>query len=183
MPEQIHRLFFALHPDPLVAGEIGRAVAAIQAGGCVRGRWVKPPKRHMTVQFLGTHDARPERVVEQARLAAAQVRLAPFDVVLDRVETFGGHRRSPCVLRCTPDTDAAVRTLHSALGKALAMAGLAQLLEGRFAPHVTIAYVDGSLAKPIAIPPITWPVREFSLVESRGAETSHEVLDRWSLSR
>ncbi|HSE11426.1 MAG TPA: 2'-5' RNA ligase family protein, partial [Rudaea sp.] len=142
MIEQTHRLFFALRPDPPAAGEIERAAAVIKAGGRVRGRWVKPPKYHMTVQFLGNHSGRPADVIEKARTAAAQVRMTPFDVVLDHVATFGGHRRSsPCLLRCTPDSDNSVLALRSALGEALAGAGLAGLLEDRFTPHVTIAYV------------------------------------------
>src|SRR5512144_2068594 len=112
MPEQIHRLFFALCPDAFVVDQVSRVVAAVEGDGSVRGRWVKPSKYHLTVQFLGTHDGRPARVIEQARLAAAQVTLAPFDLVLDHVDTFGGHRRPPCVLRCTAESDASVQTLR-----------------------------------------------------------------------
>ena len=179
MPEQIYRLFFALHPDASAAAEIERVVAALKTGGSVRGRWLNMQKHHATVQFLGTHAGRPGAIIEQARVAAAQIRLAPFEIVLDRVETFGGHRQAPCVLRFTPDSDKSVRTLHSVLGKALAAAGLAHVLEGRFTPHLTIAYVNRHLTEPIAVAPIAWRVRDFALVESH--ESRHAVLDRWSL--
>lgn len=181
MPEQIHRLFFALRPDAFVVGQASRVVAAVEGDGSVRGRWVKPSKYHLTVQFLGTHDGRPARIIEQARLAAAQVSLAPFDLVLDHVDTFGGHRRPPCVLRCTAESDASVQTLRSALGRALRAEGLAHLLEDRFTPHLTVGYAERKLAAPIAVPPITWQVREFALIESHGAEATHALLDRWRL--
>ena len=181
MPGQVHRLFFALRPDTLVADRIARAVAAVNAEGSVRGRSVKPSKHHLTVQFLGTHDGQPARIIEQARVAAARVRLAAFDLVLDRIDTFGGHRRAPCVLRCTADSDASVQTLRRVLGEALVAEGLAHLLEDRFTPHVTIGYAERQLPAPIAIAPITWRVREFALIESHGAEASHVLLDRWSL--
>lgn len=180
MRAQTYRLFFALHPDASAAGEIEHVVAALKIGGSVHGRWVKAQKHHVTVQFLGTHAGRPGAIIEQARGVAAQIRLAPFEIVLDRVETFGGHRQAPCVLRCAPDSDKYVRTLHSMLGKALAAAGLARLLEGRFTPHVTIAYVNRHLAQPMPVAPVAWQVREFALVESD--EARHAVLDRWSLS-
>lgn len=181
MPEQIHRLFFALRPDAFVLDQVSRAVAAVKAEGSVRGRWLKPSKYHLTVQFLGTHDGRPERIIELARMAAAQVNLAPFDLVLERVDTFGGHRRPPCVLRCTADSDTSVQTLRTALGRALCAQGLAHLLEDRFTPHLTIGYAERRLPAPIAVAPIRWQVRQFELIESHGAEATHELLDRWSL--
>ena len=181
MPGQTHRLFFALRPDAQVSGEIERAVAAIHASGCVRGRWVNPSKYHITVQFLGNHSGRPADIVERACAAAEQVSIAPFEVVLDRVATFGGHRKSPCILRCTPGSERAVGILRSALGEALAAGGLGHLLEERFTPHVTIAYIEGRLGEPVTIEPIAWQVREFALVESRVAQPGHEALARWAL--
>lgn len=136
----------------------------------------------MTVQFLGSHPGRPEAIIERACLAAARVKIAPLEIILDRVATFGGHRKSPCVLRCTPDSERAVGFLRSALGEALAAAGLADLLEDRFTPHVTIAYIDGRLGEPVAIEPIAWQARDYALVESHGAEACHEVLAQWPLS-
>jgi 2'-5' RNA ligase len=71
--------------------------------------------------------------------------------------------------------------LRSKLTDALAGTRLAEWLERRFTPHVTIAYVDGSLDEPIEIPPIVWRVQDFALVESQGVSASHEVLDQWPL--
>jgi 2'-5' RNA ligase len=165
-----------------VAEEIERAAAAIKAGAQVRGRWVKPAKHHMTVQFLGNHAGSPASVIARAGPAAMQVKVAPFEVALDRIETFAGQRQSPCVLRCTPDSDRFVRSLRSALGEALVTAGLANLLEERFTPHVTIGYIDRPLDEPVAIAPVAWQVRQFALVESHIGESRHEILGQWRLS-
>ena len=181
MSEPIHRLFFALRPDAAAAGEIESAAASIKASGRLRGRWVQPSKHHLTVHFLGTHSGRPESLIERARVAAAQVRLASFEIVLDRVETFGARRQSPCVLRCAPQSDRLLEALRATLGAELAEAGLARWLEKRFTPHVTIAYVDGTLDEPIAIPAVAWRARDFALVESHGAAAQHEVLAQWPL--
>jgi len=181
MSEPIHRLFFALRPDAATAREIESAATALKASGRVRGRWLQPSKHHLTVHFLGNHAGRPTSLIEQACSAAQQVRGAPFEIELDRVETFGAHRQSPCVLRCSPDSDRSLEGLRAALGSALAGEGLGHLLEDRFTPHVTIAYVDGRLNEPITIRAVAWRVHEFELVESHGPTAQHEVLDRWTL--
>lgn len=182
MPEQVHRLFFALRPDAFVADQISQVAATVKDEAILRGRWVKPHRYHLTVQFLGTHAERPVRSIDQACVAAVQVRLEALDLVLNRIETFGGHRRAPCILRCTEESDTAVQALRTVLGESLAAERLAHLLEDRFTPHVTIGYVERQLPEPIAISPIPWRVCEFTLVESRGGANTHAVLGRWSLS-
>ncbi len=181
MSAPIHRLFFALRPDADVAREIESVAATIKASGRVRGRWVQPSKHHLTVHFLGNHAGHPALVSERARAAAQHVRLAPFDIELARVETFFARRQSPCVVRCSPDSDCLLDKLRATLGGALAGAGLAHLLEERFTPHVTIGYVDGHLSEPIVMPAIAWRVRDFALIESHGPAAQHDVLDQWSL--
>jgi 2'-5' RNA ligase len=183
MSEPIHRLFFALRPDPAVARAIECAAASIRASGRVRGRWVQPSKHHLTVHFLGTHAGRPADLIERARAAAQHVRIAPFQIELERVETFGARRQSPCILRFSKQSDHLLGWLRAALGGALAEAGLAPSLEDRFTPHVTIAYVEAGLGEPIAIPPIAWDVQGFTLIESHGATAQHEVLDQWPLRK
>jgi 2'-5' RNA ligase len=181
MYEPAHRLFFALRPDAAVAREIERAAESIKASGGVRGRWVHPSKHHLTVHFLGSHAGRPATLIERARAAARHVQVAAFEIVLERVQTFGAQRQSPCVLRCSPQSIRPLEMLRATLAEALADAGLARWLEQRFTPHVTIAYIDGSLDKPIAIPAIPWRVQDFVLVESQGAAAQHIVLDQWPL--
>jgi len=183
MSEPIHRLFFALRPDPAVARAIECAAASIRASGRVRGRWVQPSKHHLTVHFLGTHAGRPADLIERARAAAQHVRIAPFQIELERVETFGARRQTPCVLRCSSRSDRSLEMLRGMLGEALAAAGLARWLEQRFTPHVTIAYIEAGLSEPIAIAPIAWDVQGFALIESHGAAAQHEVLDQWPLRK
>ena len=183
MSEPVHRLFFALRPDAAVARAIECAAASIRASGRVRGRWVQPSKHHLTVHFLGTHVARPADLIERARAAAQHVRIAPFRIELERVETFGARRQSPCILRSSKQSARSLGWLRAALGGALAEAGLAHWLEQRFTPHVTIAYVEGGLSEPIMIAPIAWDVQGFTLIESHGATAQHEVLDQWPLRK
>ena len=181
MSEPVHRLFFALRPDTAVTHEIECAAASIKASGRVRGRWVQPSRYHLTVHFLGSHAGRPEGLIERARTAAQHARIAPLEIELDRAETFGARRQSPCVLRCSSPSDRSLGMLRATLGQALADAGLARWLEQRFTPHVTIAYIDGVLDEPITIPAIRWRVQNLALVESHGASAQHDVLQQWPL--
>jgi len=181
MSASIHRLFFALRPDADAGREIESTVAAIKTGGRVRGRWVQPSKHHLTLHFLGSHAARPLDLIERARAAAQRVRLAPFEIELVRVETFGARGQAPCIVRCSAQSERSLQVLRAKLGDALIEGGLEAWLEQRFTPHVTIAYVDGRLVGSIEIPAIVWRVREFALVESHGATVRHEVLDQWAL--
>jgi len=183
MSEPVHRLFFALRPDAAVAREIESAAASIRASGRVRGRWVQPSKHHLTVHFLGAHAGRPADLIERARAAAQHVRIAPFQIELERVETLGARRQSPCILRVSKHSDRLLESLRAALGTALGEAGLAHWLEQRFTPHVTIAYIEAGLGEPISIPPIAWDVQDFTLIESHGATAQHDVLDQWPLRK
>jgi 2'-5' RNA ligase len=181
MSASIHRLFFALCPDAEVGREIESTVATIKASGHVRGRWVQPSKHHLTLHFLGSHAARPLNLIERARAAAQRLRLAPFEIELVRIETFGARRQAPCIVRCSAQSDRSLEVLRAKLANALTEMGLEEWVEQRFTPHVTIAYVDGHLDGSIEIPPIAWRVRNFALVESHGATAHHEVLDQWAL--
>jgi len=176
MISQMHRLFFAIFPDPPALAAISRVAARLQAEKVLRGRWMAPAKYHVTALFLGDH-ADPAAVISRARAAAAQVRASPFDITFDRIVTFRGRHQSPCVLRCTSESDGAIEALWRGLGAASSdVRGEA----GRFVPHLTIAYADRMLDAPIGIEPVVTRIDEFALVDSHHAQ--HEVLARWLLT-
>jgi len=179
MPAQIHRLFFALRPDATLLAEIERSVQALKTSGCVRGRWLQPEKLHMTVQFLGDF-AVADDIARLASHAAAGLHFAAFEFVLDRAETFPRKFNPPCVLRCAENAEAALQHFAHELGAALAAAGLAEFLESRaYVPHVTIAYAERELPKPVALAPILWRAQEFCLIDSVGG--AHNEIARWPL--
>ena len=179
MPAQIHRLFFALRPDATLRGEIERSVQALKAAGRVHGRWLRPEKLHMTVRFLGDF-AVADDIARRASHAAAGLHFAAFEFVLDRAETFPRKFNPPCVLRCAGNSEAALQHFAHELGDVLAAAGLAEFLQARaYVPHVTIAYAERELPKPVALAPILWGAREFCLIDSVGG--AHNEIARWPL--
>jgi len=178
MVSQMHRLFFAIFPDPPALAAIGRVAARLQAEKVLRGRWTASAKYHVTAWFLGDH-ADPAAVIARAKDAAAQMRAVPFDITFDRVVTFRGRHQSPCVVRCTSESDEAIEALWRGLGAA--SSDVRGEAAGRFVPHLTIAYADRMLDAPIAIEPIVTRIEAFALVDSHHAQ--HEVLARWPLTK
>jgi 2'-5' RNA ligase len=175
---QMHRLFFAIFPDAPALAALGRIAAQLKTDKALRGRWMAPAKYHVTARFLGDHADPADAIIERAKAAAAQVHVAPFDITFDRVVTFRGRHQSPCVVRCTSESDAAIEPLWRGLG--VALSELREEPAGRFLPHLTIAYADRVLDEPIAIERVVTPIKEFALVDSH--DSQHEVLARWPLT-
>src|SRR4051812_7895113 len=104
-----HRLFFALRPPAPVALVIEQVVTQLKAAGRVHGRWLDPAKYHITLHFLGTYEHFPDDVQARATAAAAHCTEQVQVVEFDRVATFARDRSPPCVLRCSPRTEASLQ--------------------------------------------------------------------------
>jgi len=174
-----HNLFFALSPAAATRAAIAAAVEALRAEDDPRGRWLKPPRYHLTLQFLGTFEQPPADLVARAVAAAAQVSLPTFDFTLDVVGSFGA-RSMPVWLGCQEPPPALLQ-LHDALGAALARLGCRTHGTSRLVPHVTILRdAERALRQPLARP-IAWHVDEFVLVDSRPPDP-YRVVGRWPLA-
>ena len=124
-------------------------------------------------------DVFPAADIERWMVAAASVRMAPFEVVFDRVATFGGDGRPLVLKAATESAVAAVRALDHAIG--VARAGIGERVRPRdFEPHMTVSY-HGAQMTETAIEPIRWAARDFVLIDSHQGEHIHEVLGRWPL--
>lgn len=173
-----HNLFFALSPGVATRAAIAAAAHALRDEHPDIGRWINPPRYHMTLLFLGAHDALPGRVVTQAIEAAMHVKAAPFAFPLGVVGSFGA-RRMPVWFGCNA-MPPALRRLHDGLETALRPAFPTQDHAVRFVPHVTIVR-DATRALHRALdPPIVWPVDEFALIDSE-PPNPYRVIARWPL--
>jgi 2'-5' RNA ligase len=181
-PSQKHRIFFACLPDAETAARIHALAETLKRAHKMEANLILPEHLHVTLFHLGDWVALPEPIVELARSAAAQVRVAPFDVAFGRAESFRNRTGIfPFVL--TGDRDAAAwRPLVTPLAEALKRTGLGSATRGEFQPHVTLTY-DEVRAKPAPVaPPITWSVRDFVLIHSELGKTTHHHLGHWPLS-
>lgn len=176
------RLFFALWPDEVTRAALGRAVPLVGPGG----RAIPIENLHATLAFLGNTD-----VLRMDALAAlaASIRAAPFVLTLDGYEVWD----RALVALVPKELPAALERLAGDLNAGLGGAGFPT--ESRpYRAHVTLIRErrrgsgrrEGLLApeaSSAAMTPITWPVNEFALVQSRtGPQGSrYEVLFKWPL--
>lgn len=178
-PAAAHNLFFALSPAASTRAAIAAAADRLRAELDPRGRWLKPSRYHLTLQFLGAFAQAPPDLVSRAIAAAAQVALPRFDFLLDVVGSFGA-RSMPVWLGCQ-EAPAALLQLHDVLGGALARHGCRTHGASRLVPHVTILRDAGqALRQPLA-QPIAWHVDEFVLIDSQPPEP-YRVIGRWPLA-
>lgn len=176
---EIHNLFFALWPDEATRARIAAAADALRRGPAPQGRWLKPERYHLTLEFLGEHAAFPAALAERAAQAAADVQAAAFDLDLDIAGSFG-NTKIPCWLGCRTMPEGLGR-LHENLRTALAARGC-RVVRTQLVPHVTILR-DADRALQAVLPaPLRWRIDEFVLIDSRTQPFApYRVLGRWAL--
>jgi 2'-5' RNA ligase len=178
-----HALFLALVPGEQDAQAISMAGRLIARECSIRGNALEPSRLHVSLYTVGEYgDIFPQDLVDTVMAAATRVVNPAFDVVFDRVATFGGAGESrPFVLKSA--TDDALATLHAfrrALGMALADAGL-PITNRKMTPHMTLCYA-AQVAPELAIAPVQWQAHEFALIDSHVGAHVHRVLGRWALA-
>ena len=178
-PSQKDRIFFACLPDEATAARIHALAEMLKRERDLEGTLILPQHLHVTLFHLGDWVSLPEEVVRLATEAATQVKVAPFEVVFKRAESF---RNRTGIYPFVLSGDVAQwRALQATLGAALKRVGLGGATQGQFQPHVTLVY-DRLRIKPFAVKPIDWTVRDFVLVHSRLGKTTHSHLGRWTIN-
>lgn len=173
------RLFFALLPDDTVH-RAAHAAARDLRMKMQPGGWLTPSANyHVTLVFIGNNV--PKNTEDLMRSVGGRVHGAPFQMVLN---TTGSFKTTDMVwwlgLREIPE---AMADLRRDLYDAVTKVGITPERQ-KFVPHLTFNR-GAEIPLPHSIfKPIDWPVSDFALVRSttRGVETSHEVLERWSLT-
>lgn len=166
-PQSTRRLFFALWPDEDVRRGI---VERREMLGRVSRRRVPDHNLHLTLLFLGDQPA--ERLGEFESVAGA-IRVEPCELRLDRFGWFPGAR----VLWLGGEAPEALRTLQAALYAGIGELGI-DLDRRPFRPHVTLFRKVARRPGLPTPPPLSWPVREFALVESIPGQPYRRI-GRW----
>ena len=130
---------------------------------------------HITSFILDDRRAVSDELLGRLRTVGGALRLAPFDLTLDRVV---GSRRS-IALR-PGGRNAGLAGLHRRLAELARGASLAERADYRFSPHLTLGYRDGEPFQQ-RIAPIGWRADELVLIHSYLGRTRHEVVGRWPL--
>jgi len=173
-------LYFLVFPDAPAAARIETLTHHCRSE---YGLYGKPRPRsilHVSLLNLGLYDdlSSPKFASLEASDAAEQVRATPFTVAFNYVQSFSHpDGRYPLVLR-GDDGIVGLEELYQCLGTSMRMVGFKT--RPHFTPHVTLIYSRRRISER-SIEPISWTVREFSLVLSLRGKTKYIVLDRWPL--
>jgi len=172
------RLFFALWPNSEV-----RAQLAARRDPVVRayaGRSMRADTLHMTMLFLGET---PELLVPDLLACGDRVRASSFTLNVDACCHFPHSKVA--WLGCT-EPPAQLNTLWSALREQvdpLMPAAFADSVPNEFHPHITVARDCLHFPAPHGVPPVTWPVEDFVLIDSNVLPGGplYRVLRHWQL--
>jgi 2'-5' RNA ligase len=173
------RLFLALFPPAPVAEQIASLSKDQRDSYGISKAPLRTERFHITLHHLGDHAGFPPGLVETVKRAVATVKVAPFEVRVNKAVSFKRAANRPFVLLADPALRG-VWALHKALGFELVKAGLGRHVEKDFTPHVTMLY-DDAVVPEHEVPPISWRVTDFVLVHSLIGETTHIHLGRWPL--
>jgi RNA 2',3'-cyclic 3'-phosphodiesterase len=187
------RLFVAVEIDEAVRHALGDVVARFaEAVANVPGlqvRWVRVEQIHVTLRFLG--DIADDRLPTVEAALAAVESGPPFDLRLAGIGLFPPAGR-PAVVWAGLEGAAPLVALQARIESQLRQTGIAAETR-RYRPHITLGRVTSARAGARAaleegqpeVPPVSWPVDHFSLVQShlspRGAR--HEARLRVPLIR
>ncbi len=127
------RLFTAIEiPSPITQG------LSLLRGGIPGARWIDPENYHLTLRFIGDVDGGIARDVMHM---LDDVRRRPFELVLDRLDQFGG--KKPRAVFAAARQNPELIELQAELERLLQRIGLPP--ESRkFTPHVTLARLRDS---------------------------------------
>jgi 2'-5' RNA ligase len=169
------QLFFALWPDTNSTLKLARHRVEL-AREC-GGRALRPDALHMTLVFLGSVE---EVHIPEVMACADRIIARPFDIVIDKATSFP--HTEVAWLGCTAPPQK-LFDLQFSLQSQVQQSEFAVDLRP-FVPHVTVARHLAHPCPPRGIPPIVWPVRSYSLIESRSNEntTTYAALMTWPLS-
>lgn len=133
------RLFTAIE----VPDEVGEALATYR-GGLSGARWIDVENYHVTLRFLGDVD---EETAQEASYELGKIRRAPFEVVIEGLDAFGGSRPRALIARVAPSP--AIIELQAEHERLIRRTGLPS--ESRkFTPHVTLARLRDASPRAVA---------------------------------
>jgi len=133
------RLFTGLE----IPADVGQALAMLR-GGLPGARWIDSENYHLTLRFIGDVD---DVIAHEVASMLGKVRRSAFELRLDGLSSFGGHKPRAVVAVVAPARP--VIELQAEHERLLRRVGLEP--EGRkYTPHVTLARLRDSSSRQVA---------------------------------
>ena len=135
---------------------------------------------HVTLYPIGSFLDSPARTIANACAAADTISVAPFEVSLDRAVTRTTRDGDSYLVLTSDDGCEALVSFQKRMHSAMRLAGVRTVKAWTFRPHMTLRYNEHTLVDQ-KVPPLTWRVDEFVLIESLRGRTIHNHLRKWPL--
>ncbi len=149
------RLFIAIKPD---ASAITSLLEAQRKIISAQVRLIPAENLHMTLAFIGNASMKYQQCL---KTAAAEVRMQPFPLQLDR---YGIFAKRQTLWVGTSVSNAALIELHRRLHRALVSCGFSS--KQKFRPHVTLLRKSAIVTIPEDVPAVEFFVDYFLLMQS-----------------
>ena len=174
----LHSLFFAILIEDEIMDRTAGLAVDLRRRRALRGRLRPTATLHVSLLSLWVKMAwpPPEDVILHARLAASSVTARPFKVCFNRVESLRQTRPSWPLVLAGEEGVIGIEQLHRSLAQSLG-----QKAQAGFRPHMTLLWSPDHI-EPAYVDPITWTVREFSLVHSLVGLGQYDILERFPLN-
>ena len=131
---------------------------------------------HVTLFPLGSFVDAPPGAIADACAAAGSIGGSPFDVSFDRAI----NRRGTQIALTADKPCDALSSFQQKLCAALRHVGMRAVKGWTFDPHVTLRHRENILVDQ-PVPPVSWRVDEFVLIESLQSRKIHNHRRTWSL--
>jgi 2'-5' RNA ligase len=171
----MHRVFFALEPDERARARIAAFSTSLRQAEGGAG-WTDPVRFHITLAFLGEWEAYPEPMATRAIAAARGLAAVPFNVRLERLDSFRGSR-SPWFLAAAASLP--LRALAADLRDRLVAANVPHDPKP-FAPHLTVRRAREP-APQREVAAIEWVCADFVLLHGEEGAPAYRTLARYPL--
>lgn len=172
------RLFIALETTPDVQEAMAEARRALRRRGELPVRWVQPAHAHLTLVFLGNVMAAHLPPLVEA-MQPITARHSPFLLRIEGIGAFPSAEEPRVLWLGVGDAVAVLLRLQHEIAQAVfALPGIVADRKP-FRPHLTlgrvatgrkdvpgVASVAAALARPVAVPPVGWPIASFALIRS-----------------
>lgn len=153
----MHRLFFALTPDPLTRQAIERAALAVDLR---EARRVRPENFHLTLHFVGATDT----AMKQA-LLNCDFRIGRGQAITLQFGRAGTWRSAGVSWLAPYDTPRELAELHEAIRTKCPVPATAAA-DHQFSPHITIARQARRSPRVTGSIEFSWIAEDFCLLES-----------------
>jgi len=159
-----------IQPDTAATGRIAALMDTLQRAVDLPQHQVAPDRFHISLHNLGKHAATPPELIARGKSIADGLRIAPFDVTLDRVLSFQGRETDPLVL-ADAGGETPLKALWTLLGDAIREFALGNPARAGFRPHVTLMHPRARILETRIDP-----------VKSLVGQGRHIHLGRWALN-